>query len=69
MSSTVVNLIQAPSDVDYTCPWCGERIIQDFKDFLYDQGLSWSNFPDWQYEDITCPKCGEKINDVSYEFD
>lgn len=69
MSSTTVTLIQAPSDVDYTCPWCRERIIQDFDDFLDDQGLSWSDFPDWQYEYITCPECGKKIDDVSYEFD
>lgn len=69
MSETIVTLIQAPSDVDYTCPWCGERIIHDFEVFLDDQGLAWSDFPDWQYEDITCPRCGEKIKDVFYEFD
>lgn len=69
MSSTVVTLIQAPSDVDYTCPWCGERIIQDFDDFLDEQGLSWSDFSDWQYEDIICPRCWKKIENVFYEFD
>lgn len=69
MSNTVVTLIQAPSDLDYTCPWCEERIIQDFEDFLDEQGLAWSDFPDWQYEYITCPRCGEKIKDVFYEFD
>ena len=69
MSNTVVTLIQAPVKVDYTCPWCEEDITQDFDDFLDDQGLSWSDFSDWQYEYITCPECGEKIENVSYEFD
>ena len=69
MSSTVVTLIQAPRDIDYTCPWCRERFIQDFEDFLEEQGLSWSDFADWQFDDITCPNCGEKINNISYEFD
>ena len=69
MNETIVRLIQAPSDVEYTCPWCRERIIQDFEDFLDDQGLSWSNFPDWQFENITCSSCGEEIDNIFYEFD
>ena len=69
MSNTEVTIIQAPVKVDYTCPWCDEDITQYFDDFLDDQGLLWSDFPDWQYEYITCPECGKKIDDVSYEFD
>ena len=65
---TTVTLIQALSDVDYTCPYCGERIIQDFEDFLDDQGLSWSEFSNWQYEPIKCPFCENEI-EVSYGFD
>ncbi len=69
MSNTVVTIIQVPVEVDYTCPRCGENIIQCFDDFLDDQGLSWNDLSDWKYTDITCPECGEKIDDVSYEFD
>ena len=68
MSSTVVTIIQVPIEVDYSCPWCGEDIEQCIDDFLKDQGLSWSDYPDFK-EDITCPECGEKIENVSYEFD
>ena len=49
---TIVTLAQSPTDVYYTCPYCGDRIIQDFEEFLDDQGLSWSDFPDWQYNPI-----------------
>lgn len=65
---TIVTLIQAPSDVDYTCPYCGESFMQDFEDFLEDQGLSWSNFSDWEYDPIKCPFCETEI-EVSYQFD
>lgn len=69
MSNTVVTVIQAPIEVDYTCPYCGENITQCFDDFLSDQGLSWSDLSDWKYIDITCSECGEKIENVSYLFD
>ena len=65
---TTVTLVQAPTEVYYTCPYCGDRIIQDFEEFLDDQGLSWSDFPDWQYDPIKCPFCENEI-EVSYQFD
>lgn len=65
---TIVTLIQTPDYVDFTCPYCKTNIFEAFGEFLCDQGLSWSNFPDWQYEPIKCPFCENDI-EVSYEFD
>ena len=65
---TTVTLIQAPNDVFYACPYCSETIIQDFEEFLDEQGLSWDDFSDWQYDPIKCPFCENEI-EVSYEFD
>ena len=68
-TTTTLTIIQAPSDVEYTCPYCVQMIKQDFDDFLNYNGLLWSDFPDWQYEYITCPECGENIDNIFYEFD
>ncbi len=65
---TLVTIIQTPSSISYTCPYCGERVIEDFEDFLCNQGLSWIDFPDWAYNPIKCSKCGEEI-DASYLLD
>ena len=65
---TIVTLAQAPSDVEFTCPYCEANISEDFEDFLDDQGLSWSEFSDWQYDPIKCPFCENEI-EVFYEFD
>lgn len=65
---TIVTLAQAPTDVGFTCPYCEANISEDFEEFLDEQGLSWSDFPDWQYNLIKCPFCENEI-EVSCEFD
>ena len=51
MRETIVPLIQVSTDVGYISPWCRQRIIQDFDYFLDKQRLSWSDFPDWKFEE------------------
>ena len=65
---TVVTLHQAPTDVEFTCPYCETNILEDFEEFLDEQVLSRSNFPDWEYDPIKCPYCENEIG-TSYMFD
>lgn len=65
---TIVTLIQKPTEVEFTCPYCKADVSEDFEEFLYDQGLSWSDFSDWKYEKIKCPFCGVEI-EAEYGFD
>ena len=65
---TIVTLAQAPTDVEFTCPYCEADVSEDFEEFLDEQGLSWGDFPDWEYDPIKCPFCENEI-EVSYEFD
>ena len=65
---TIVTIAQAPTDVEFTCPYCEANISEGFEDFLDDQGLSWSDCYDRQHDPIKCPFCENEI-EVSYEFD
>ena len=65
---TIVTLIQKPTEVEFTCPYCKSDVSEDFEEFLDEQGLSWSDFPDWEYEPIKCPFCENEI-EAEYEFD
>lgn len=65
---TIVTLIQKPTEVEFTCPYCKSDISENFEEFLDEQGLSWSDFPDWEYEPIKCPFCENEI-EAEYEFD
>ena len=65
---TIVTLIQKPTDVEFTCPYCEADISEEFEEFLERQGLPWSDFPDWKYEPIKCPFCEMEI-EAEYEFD
>ena len=65
---TIVTLIQKPTEVEFTCPCCKSDVSEDFEEFLDEQGLFWSDFPDWEYEPIQCPFCEAEI-EVEYEFD
>ena len=64
----IVTLFQAPSDVEFDCPCYGANVFEGFEEFLDEQGLSWGDFSDWQYDPIKCPFCGNEI-EVSYEFE
>ena len=37
---TIVTLCQAPTDVEFTCPYCEADVSEDFEEFLDEQGLS-----------------------------
>lgn len=69
MTNTQVTIIQIPIAVEFTCPHCGEDVEQPIDEFLSDQGLSWNDLSDWQYEHLKCPSCGKEIDDVTYNFD
>lgn len=65
---TIFTISEEIKDIEFTCPYCEANVSEDLKDFLEEQGLSWSDFPDWEYEPIKCPFCENEI-EVSYEFD
>lgn len=65
---TIFTISEEIKDIEFTCPYCEANVSEDLKVFLEEQGLSWSDFPDWEYEPIKCPFCENEI-EVSYEFD
>ena len=65
---TIVTISEEIKDIEFTCPYREANISENLKDFLDEQGLSWSDFPDWEYEPIKWPFCENDI-EVSYEFD
>lgn len=68
MEHTTVNIIQKPEYVNFWCPNCEEDFEQDFLIFMKDQGLKWSEYPNWEYEDLTCPKCNKRFR-ADFELD
>ena len=54
---TIVRIISAPVEVTYECPYCGEEIQRQYKDFVQEQAGSYPG--DWHYE--TCPDCDSEF--------
>lgn len=65
---THVVLLTKITDVEFSCPCCGEEFRIPFDEFLKKNRLDFSDYPDWVYDTITCPECQQEL-EASYEID
>ena len=61
MEETVVMIINKPSDIKYTCPYCLKKVEQNIKDFKFEQGFDKEHYSDWSYKEIECPHCKKRM--------